>query len=45
MAEVYRVLVPGTGWAIFVEGDPRLYSENDTLDPNSALSKVQNTTS
>jgi hypothetical protein len=40
MAEVFRVLVPGTGWATFVEGDPRLYSENDSLDPDSALSKV-----
>jgi len=37
--EVYRVLKPG-GWAQFIEGDPRLYSENDSLDPDSALSKV-----
>jgi len=37
--EVYRVLKPG-GWAQFTEGDPRMYSKNESLNPDSALAKV-----
>jgi len=42
LAESYRVLKPGTGSAMFVEGDPRVYSENNTIPPNSELSQWMN---
>ena len=44
LSEVYRVLKPGTGWLQMLEFDRegvgRVYSENDSVPEESALSKV-----
>ena len=38
--EVYRVLKPGTGWAIFLEPGTRFQSDDRSLPEDSAIVEV-----